>query len=352
MKALRFHDKGDLRIEDVPEPDVTDGHVKIKVEWCGICGTDLHEYQAGPILIPSPSKPHPLTGESLPVIMGHEFTGRVTEIGPGVEGFAVGDAVIVEPNIRDHTCYQCVHGSYNLCPSGGFYGLSGWGGGLAEYATIDARNLHVLPESVPTDVGVLIDPLVVAWQAMVDSGYVPGQSVLVVGAGPIGLALLLTLKASGARWVAVSEVSEARKAQAAAFGADVVLDPTVDDIGDSVRAATDGLGAHVAFDASGLPETITAAIDAIRPKGIVFNVAIWEAPVSIDMNSLVMGGKRIASTLGFAGVHPSVISALDDGRIKPEAMITRRVSLDDVVAEGFDELIANKDEHIKIIVHP
>lgn len=314
MKALRFHGKGDLRIDDIPEPEVTPGHIKIKVEWCGICGTDLHEYLGGPILIPDADSPHPLTGEVLPVIMGHEFTGRVAEIGSGVTGFNVGDPVIVEPNIRDNTCHECRTGSYNLCPQGGFYGLSGWGGGLAEYAVIDARNLYILPETVPTDVGVLIDPLVVAWQAMVDSGYTPGQSALVIGAGPIGLALLLTLKASGARWVGVSEVSAARKKQAVHFGADDVFDPTVDDVPALVRERTQGLGAHVSYDASGLNITLQTAVESIRPKGTAFNVAIWERPALFDVNSLVLGGKKLASTLGFAGVHPSVLSALDDGR--------------------------------------
>ena len=352
MKALRFYGKGDLRLEDVEEPKVTAGHIKIKVEWCGICGTDLHEYIGGPILIPGEGNPHPLTGESLPVTMGHEFTGRVVDIGDGVDGFAVGDAVIVEPNIRDHTCHQCLTGSYNLCPQGGFYGLSGWSGGLAEFAVIDARNLHVLPDTVPTDVGVLIDPLVVAWQAMVDSGYVPGQSALVIGAGPIGLALLLTLKASGAKWVGISEVSEARKAQARNFGADDVYDPRTDDVAAMVKERTDGLGAHVSYDASGLDSTLKTAIEGIRPQGTAFNVAIWEGPANFDVNSLVLGGKKLAATLGFAGVHPSVISALDDGRIKPAEMITARISLEDVVDGGFEELIRNKDNHIKIIVHP
>jgi (R,R)-butanediol dehydrogenase/meso-butanediol dehydrogenase/diacetyl reductase len=199
---------------------------------------------------------------------------------------------------------------------------------------------------------VLIDPLVVAWQAMRESGYTPGDSVLIVGAGPIGLALLLVLKASGARWVGISEVADARKKQALEFGADAVFDPRVDDVPGEVRKATDGLGAHIAFDASGLPATIKTAIESVRRQGMIFNVAIWEEPVSIDMNSLVLGGKRIASTLGFAGVHPSVIAALADGRIRPADMITARVSLDDVVADGFEELIRNKDQHIKIIVTP
>jgi len=131
-----------------------------------------------------------------------------------------------------------------------------------------------------------------------------------------------------------------------------VFDPTVDDVTAEVRSATDGLGAHVSFDASGLPATVATCIAAVRPKGTAFNVAIWEAPVSIDINTLVTGGKKLASTLGFANVHPSVIAALNDGRIKPADMITARTSLEDVVEKGFEELMRDKDQHIKIIVHP
>nr|AIU93829.1 hypothetical protein LRS1606.395 [Rhodococcus sp. NS1] len=352
MRALRYYGPKDLRVEDIAEPEVIPGHVKIHIDWCGICGTDLHEYLGGPILIPDAAQPHPITGESLPVTMGHEFTGRVVEVGDGVEGFSLGDPVIVEPTLRDHTCHECRRGAHNLCPQIGFYGLSGFGGGLAEYAVVDARNLYVLPDTISTDVGVLIDPLVVAWQAMRDSGYRPGDSAFIAGAGPIGLALLLSLKASGARWVGMSEIAAARQAQAIQFGADAVFDPRQVDVVAEVRAATDRIGAHVTFDASGLNETLETAILAVRPGGTAFNVAIWEQPAALDVNLLVTGGKRVASTLAFAGVHPSVIACLADKRIDPVDMITARISLEDVVEKGFDELIRNKDDHIKIIVSP
>jgi len=180
----------------------------------------------------------------------------------------------------------------------------------------------------------------------------PGRASSLWAPGRSDSRLLLTLKASGAKWVGISEVSEARKGRARAFGADDVYYPRTDDVAARVKERTDGLGAHVSFDASGLESTLKTAIESIRPKGTAFNVANWEGPVSFDVNSLVLGGKKLASTLGFAGVHPSVISALDDGRIKPADMITARISLEDVVDGRFEELIRNKDNHIKIIVHP
>ncbi|NJC73440.1 2,3-butanediol dehydrogenase [Planosporangium thailandense] len=352
MRALRFHGRQDLRIDDVPEPEAGPGQIKVKVDWCGICGTDLHEFQAGPIYVPS-TAPHPLTGELAPVVMGHEFAGRVAAVGEGVTDVQVGDAVTVEPSIRCDACVACEDGRYNICETRGVYGLSGWGGGLAEYCVVDRRNVHILPPSVPTDVGALVEPLAVAWHAVRNSGFEAGQDALVVGAGPIGLALLLCLKAHGARWVGISEMSAARKQLAGQLGADDVLDPRTDDVVDRARKATGGTGPHVAFDASGLPVTLETAITAVRTRGTVCNVAIWEEPAPVDMQLLQNGEKTLRSTLCYAGDdYPEVVAALSDGRLSPGALITARVPLDEAVDGGFRQLLDNKDQHVKLLIAP
>ena len=151
MKAARFHAREDVRIDDLPEPETREGAVKIKVDWCGICGTDLHEYLEGPIFTPA-EVPHPLTGERNPVQLGHEFAGHVTEVGRGVTGFAEGDAVTVEPTLFCGECAECRAGLTNLCPSLGFHGLSGGGGGFAEYTAVPASMVRPLGQ-VPTDLG-------------------------------------------------------------------------------------------------------------------------------------------------------------------------------------------------------
>jgi len=353
MKALRFHGPKDLRVEDVSQPRPGAGQVLIKVDWCGICGTDLHEFQAGPIFIPSADRPHPLTAEVPPVVMGHEFAGTVAEIGSEVTDIAVGDRVAVEPLLRCDTCAQCRAGNYNICERGGVYGLAGWGGGLAEYCAVDRRNAHVLPPGLSTEVGALVEPLAVAWHAMVQSGFRPGESALVIGGGPIGLALLLCLKAAGASWIGVSEPSTARKAMAESFGADAVYDPRTDDVVQLSRAAVNGVGPQVSFDASGLPATINTALAAVRPTGTAYNVAIWETSAPIDMGLLLGGERNLRSGLCYAGNdYPAVIAALADNRIDPSAMITARIALTDVVDQGFTELIDNKEQHIKILVQP
>jgi threonine dehydrogenase-like Zn-dependent dehydrogenase len=128
MKAARFHGRGDIRVEEVPDPQVRPGTVAVEVEWCGICGTDLHEYLEGPIFVPTAEAPHPLTGESMPVTLGHEFAGVVAEVGPGVGDVRVGDRVVVEPYVVCGRCDACQQGRYNVCRTLGFVGLSGGGG--------------------------------------------------------------------------------------------------------------------------------------------------------------------------------------------------------------------------------
>jgi (R,R)-butanediol dehydrogenase/meso-butanediol dehydrogenase/diacetyl reductase len=141
MKAALWYAKGDVRVEETVEPQVVPGSVKIKVKWCGICGSDLHEFLGGPIFIPV-GTPHPLSGNTAPVILGHEFSGEIVETGLGVTNLAVGDRVIVEPIVACGKCAACQENKYNICASLGFHGLCGSGGGLAEYTVFPAKFVH------------------------------------------------------------------------------------------------------------------------------------------------------------------------------------------------------------------
>lgn len=352
MRALRFHGAKDIRLEDIPEPQVRPGAVKIKVDWCGICGSDLHEYLAGPIATPPAGQPHSLTGEQPPIVLGHEFAGRITEVGDGVEGLRTGDTVAVEPIIHDGTCDRCREGTYNLCDQRGFVGLSGWGGGLSEYVVLPAAMAHKLPEGIGTDIGALVEPLAVAWHAVRRSRIPLGGTALVLGAGPIGLALTLCLRAAGARLVLVSEVSPAHQRAAAELGADAVLDPGQQDVTAAVRELTGGTGTDVCFDASGLPVTLQTALASVRKQGRVVNIAAWERPVEFQPNLLLGTEADYTGALAYTGDHPAVIAALARGAIDPAPMITARIALEDAIEHGFEELLRNKDRHVKILVRP
>lgn len=351
MKAARFYGPGDIRVEDVPEPQARPGTVKVEVEWCGICGTDLHEYVDGPIFAPTADAPHPLTGESVPITLGHEFAGVVHELGEGVTDLRVGDRVVVEPYIVCGTCDACQQGKYNVCRTLGFVGLSGYGGGFSQFVVAERRWIHPLGD-LGTDVGALIEPLAVAYHAVRLSRAEPGHTALVFGAGPIGLVTTAALRARGVEQIIVVEPADVRKGKAPVAGADHVLDPTATDVVAEVMELTKGRGADVSFECAGIDQVLKAAIQSTRVGGTCVNVAIWGHEASVAMNDLVFREVNVLGSLAYADDHPATIEMVASGKVDPFQFITGRIDLDDIVTSGFDELINNKEENVKILVRP
>ncbi len=349
MKAARYYGNKDLRIEDVNEPAVAPGTVKVKVEWCGICGTDLHEFEDGPIFCPTSA--HPLSGESVPVTLGHEFAGVVAELGAGVTGFEVGQRVVVEPYIVCGECEFCTSGRYNLCVSGGFIGLSGGGGGFSEFVVAPVERVYDLGE-LSTEVGALVEPLAVGYHAVRRSGIAAGQTAAVFGAGPIGLVTIACLRAIGVETVFSVEMSQIRKRKAPGAGATVVLDPSETDVPAEIRSQTGGLGVDVSFECVGASPALQSALDGTKNGGTVVNVSIWGHNAEIDMFGLVMRELNLIGTSAYCGDHAAVIKLLQEGKIPAEQFITGRIAVDDILQDGFTELIENKDENVKILVHP
>ena len=351
MKAARFHGPADIRIEDIPAPELRPGAVAIDVAWCGICGTDLHEYLDGPIFIPAEGHPHPLSHEAEPVTLGHEFSGTVSALGEGVSDLTVGDNVVVEPYFVCNECAPCLAGNYHLCTKMGFIGLAGGGGGLSEKVVVDRRWVHAIGD-IPLDEAALIEPLSVAHHAFVRSGAKAGDVALIGGAGPIGLLVAAVLKAEGLT-VIMSELSEARKENARVTGvADHVLDPSKEDVVARVRELTDGNGADVCFECTSVNVVLNQLFDAVRPAGVIVNVSIWGKPASIDMQKLVLKEIDLRGTIAYVRDHPATIKLVQDGRVKLAPFITGRIALDDLITEGFDTLINHNETAVKIIVHP
>ncbi|KAI9836756.1 MAG: hypothetical protein M1837_003244 [Sclerophora amabilis] len=349
MKALRFHGQRDIRLDDVPVPTCGKGQVKVKPKFVGICGTDLHEYTGGANIMPT--TPHPITGEKVPLTIGHEFSGYVEEVGDDVKDMKVGDRVAVQPIIYDGTCGACKEGYINCCYSNGFVGLSGWGGGLSEHVVIPRASVYHLPDNVKLEIGALVEPIAVAWHAVKISPFKDGDSVLILGGGPIGLAVIQALKARGAGKIIVSEVAPRRKEFAKEFGAHYVLDPTKDDIVARCREICDGVGPNVAFDAAGVQPGLTQAIHAIRAHGTLVNIAVWAKAASIFPNDLVFREKKYMGVATYqAADFQATIDALASGVLVPDAMITRRIKLDEVELKGYKTLIEDKDNHVKILV--
>lgn len=215
MRAAVYYGPNKVKIADVPEPQAGPGQVKVKVGFNGICGTDLHEYYAGPIFIPT--EPHALTGQQMPLVLGHEFSGTVTEVGKGVTGTSVGDRVAIEPIYRCGHCAPCAAGNYNICQQIGFHGLMS-DGGMAEYTVVPADMVHPLPDNVSLELGALVEPMSVAYHAATLGEVRPGDTAMVFGAGPIGIGLWFALRGKGLDDVLVVEPSPTRRAAIEALG--------------------------------------------------------------------------------------------------------------------------------------
>lgn len=352
MKAALWYAKKDVRVEEIQEPKVEKGSVKIKVKWCGICGSDLHEYQGGPIFIPV-GQPHALSGNAAPVVLGHEFSGEVVEVGEGVTNFKAGDRVAVEPIVACGKCPACKEGKYNLCSSLGFHGLCGSGGGLAEYTVFPEEFVHKIPDNMSYEQAALIEPIAVALHSIRISGFKAGDTALVLGSGPIGLATIECLKAAGASLVVVLQRKSVRQEYAKRSGADVVLDPNEVDIPTEIKKLTNGLGVDVAFETTGAQIGFDIGLDSLKFEGTLVVTSIWEAPINFNPNTLVFSEKKIIGTLAYRHEFPSVISLMADNRVKAEGYITKKILLDDIVEEGFGALTGpEKKKHVKILVTP
>jgi len=347
MKAAVFHAKEDLRIEDVPEPSPAEGMVKLRNAFAGVCGSDLHVYYSPEASGLDFTKPHPVTGSMPPQILGHEFSGTVVELGEGVTNVAVGDRVAVWPVYYCGECAACEKGAFNACTKIGFHGLTSDGGGMAEFTTVPAEKVHVLPENVDLTLGALVEPMAVAWHAVERSRVQPGQTALIAGAGPIGIGVWFALRAHGVETIIVSEPSEARRTAIAGVGADILVDPTSEELASRVAAATGGRGVDVAFDAAGAGAAVTSAIANLTPLGRVVVVALHERGFEFNPTMLVMAETEIAGTLGYSQADfDAVIAAMADGAYDTTGWV-QTVGLDAVV-DSIAELRAGRG--MKVLV--
>jgi (R,R)-butanediol dehydrogenase/meso-butanediol dehydrogenase/diacetyl reductase len=352
MKAARWYGPNDVRIDEVPEPMINKDEVKIKIKWCGFCGTDIHEYVAGPIFIPGETE-HPYTKVKAPVILGHEFSGEVVEIGSNVDHVKVGDAVTVEPLITCGECPNCRKGLYHLCSNLAFHGLQNTGGAFAEYTSFRKDRVHKLPEGVSYEMGALVEPVTVGLHGVKMADFKIGQTAVVVGAGPIGLAVIENLKVAGAKTIICVELSTARKEFAKIAGADVVLDPREVNVVEEVQRLTDGLGADASFEVTGVQAGFDTAVDAITSRGTVVILSIWEKDANIMLNKLVIGEKKIVGSIVYSNEYDETLKFMADKRIQAKGWITKKIHLDELVTDGFATLLSGeKDKHVKILVTP
>jgi (R,R)-butanediol dehydrogenase/meso-butanediol dehydrogenase/diacetyl reductase len=350
MRAARYYGKGDIRVEDVDTPAIGQpDELLIEVAYCGICGTDLHEYAVGPIV--TPTTPHPLTGVSLPQTLGHEFSARVVETGPKVRGVRVGDRVAVMPAIVCGSCRYCRRGQGHLCVNFACTGLSAETGGLAQYAVVKDYQVARLPEQVSDLEGAVIEPAAVAAYGVERAGVTGGDVVLVTGAGPIGVLTAMYASAVGASSVIISEPNKNRAALAEGLDIAHVVDPTDGALDHLVGELTGGDGVDLAVECSGTTPGLASCVTQSRKRAAIVQTGLHTKPASLDAMALSEKDLTLYGSWCWNMTDwPRVIRLVATGRYPVAKAVTARIELENVVAEGFDRLLDPQGDQLKVLV--
>jgi (R,R)-butanediol dehydrogenase/meso-butanediol dehydrogenase/diacetyl reductase len=339
MKAARWYGQGDLRICEVREPQPAEGEVKIEVKWCGICGSDMEMYEKGPII--------PVEA---PLTVGHEFSGEVVEIGEGVSGFVGGERVVVDPYVTCGRCFWCKNKEGgSLCRELSVIGYTS-DGGFAKYVSVPAKQVHKIGR-LSYEVAALTQPTVLGVHIAKRARLKSDENALVIGAGPVGLATIQAAKALGARVISV-DLSGMRREFARKMGADLVLNPKVSDVREEVLKQTEGIGVDVAFECVGREATMETAVELTRRGGRIVAVGFSGNPFPLTVNQLITAKQSIIGMLGYEDEFSQAISILEETEERTRELITAKIELDEIIEKGYNELINNKDKHIKILVSP
>jgi (R,R)-butanediol dehydrogenase/meso-butanediol dehydrogenase/diacetyl reductase len=314
-RAVRWHGRHDVRLETLPVPEPGPSDVVLRVAFCGICGSDLHEVASGPHAVPV-DRAHPLSGARAPIVLGHEFSGTVVATGRGVGIVRPGDAVAVEPNYRCGRCAACRDGDYHVCAGFGFAGLMG-DGGMAEYAVVPDYMVHRLPAGFDLAAAAVLEPAAVALHGVRRSGFTAGRDAVVVGLGPVGLLVCALLRLHGAGRVVGVDPVPARRELAVAMGADVALaaDPA------AVREATGGDGAHVAFEVVGSQAATDLALSCLRTRGELLLLGLVPQ-LRLPAFDMVNAEQRLTTSVGYRDCHPELVALVGSGRLDLAALIS------------------------------
>lgn len=306
MKKANYHGIRDIRVEEVPEPAPGPGQVKVKIEYCGICGSDLHEYLHGPFPMST---------------FGHEACGTIVDIGPEVGGYAAGDRVC--------TVFPGAFAEYIVCPT---------------------ERLIRIPDGMDWKRAAVLEPLSGAAYA-IDRGRIASQNtVFIAGAGTVGLMFLMGLKAMGVGTIYVTDVLENRRRKAADLGATQVWNPLETKSPARVKELTQGRGVDAAIEAVGIEATLKDCLASTRYQGTVIVQGIFTERALVHMLGFVT---RETTMIGTSSIHPPLaLQWLKTGKIRPESIVTDIIPLADITTSGFEVLAGASKTAIKILVEP
>jgi len=340
VRAAVFYEAGDMRVEEKPKPEIGECEALIEVRATGVCGTDIHIYK-GEWSVPAP------------LILGHEFSGVVFEVGREVTKFEVGDRVVAEPNITCGKCRFCLMSERNyFCENLEAIGVTR-DGAFAEYVRVPEGNLYKVPSGISYEEAALIEPLACCIRGIDRAGIRVGDVVAIIGAGPVGLLLLQLAKASGASTVIQTDLVEERLRLAERLGADRTVNVGREDPAEAVMALTDGYGVDVAIEAVGRPETITQAINLTRRGGRlnIFGVAPQDALWSVKPFELYDKELTITTSYRSPFTFQRAVRLAASGRIVLKPLVTHTFQLSQI-DRAFEVAERKIEGAIKVIVKP
>lgn len=337
MKASRFLGNKTFAVADLPTPHAGPGELVLRNQVCGVCGTDVHIYHGEP----GSADVNP------PVVLGHEYSGEVVEVGEGVTGFAVGDHVTVDPNIYCGHCAYCQNGKKQLCPSMEAIGVTR-DGGFAQYSRIPASQAFKLEPTVPWEAAAMAEPLACCLHGIDLAGIQVGDKVCVVGGGAIGLLMVQLAKLSGASQIVLSEPNEKRRQVGLQLGANAALDPTRPDAQEAFAQVLDG-GANVVIECVGNVPAVKSAFQFAGKGATVLLFSVPKVDATFDLPLFDVYKKELTIKGSFVNpdTHARAVALINSGKVDFGPIITHRFTLDQL-----PEAIAMQmsDASIKVVV--
>ncbi len=343
MKALLLSEYKKLELTEMPVPVIGPEDVLIQVKACGICGSDIHGYDGS-------------TGRRIPpLVMGHEASGVIAEVGKAVQGWKVGDRVTFDSTVSCGRCYFCQRGEINLCENRQVLGVScnefRRHGAFAEFVSVPQNILYSLPDTFPFHYAAMIEAVSIAVHAVNLTPMPLGSSALVVGSGMIGLLVVQTLRLAGCGLIIAVDLEDSKLDLAKTLGADVGLNPKTTDVVKAVQELTGGRGADVAIEVVGAAKTIDTAIHAVKKGGSVTLVGNITPRVEIPLQVVVSRQIRLQGSAASSGEFPQCIDLLARGAIKVDPIISALAPLEQG-AEWFQRLYANEPGLMKVVLQP
>lgn len=341
MKTAIMTDIMTTDIVDTDIPEIKEDEVLIKIEYVGVCGSDLHFYEEGHI------------GDvkvSYPFVLGHEAAGSIVKTGSAVENLKIGDRVALEPGKTCGKCEFCRKGKYNLCPNVEFFATPPYDGVFSEYAAHPAELCFKLPETVSTLEGALIEPLAVGFHAVNQGEAHIGQTAVVMGAGCIGLVSLLALKAVGITKVIVVDVLERRLQKAMELGAFAVVNGKDKNVVEEIMNMTGHAGCDLVIETAGTEVTTTQAIQMAKKGSNIVLVGYSSTGRMTLPTSLALDKELCFKTVfRYRHIYPSAIEAVADGRVNIKEIVTHQFKMKDI-QKGLDECVNHKAEVVKAVI--